>query len=384
MKPTTILTSILLFTAAAAPAPGQTLFSEGLQFPQRLIPTPLGNLLVSEGGAAAEANKGRVSLVNRQGERRSLLEGLPSAAGQGIPAFGPTGMGLDGRTLYLLIGEGNVMVGPPFVINTDGPSSPLFSSVLRIQFSTDVDGIRSGFEMSPADHWSLIDGNDIDLRNAGGDRAVVHLLTTFRLVRNILGGTARVRPSDPYGAWLHASDNTLYIADASAESLGKVNTVTGKYEIVTRFQPDERTTAAGTQFVDNVPTSLCPIGDSFLMSFLSAGPFPPGASSIRAWKPSDGSWSRVIPLISGLTMTNDMLCLRGGTASAPRVVTVEYTTTPPANFTTAGGRIQLFEGAQGRTLAQGLLLPTAVTQDPITGDLFVTTLPGAIYRVPLP
>jgi hypothetical protein len=82
--------------------------AEGLQFPQRLIFTPLGSLLVSEGGTSTP-NTGRVSMLNRQGGRRSLLESLPAAPGHGITAFGPGGMGLNGRTLYLVIGEGNVM-----------------------------------------------------------------------------------------------------------------------------------------------------------------------------------------------------------------------------------------------------------------------------------
>lgn len=383
MKPTiTVLSLIALFHPGLAPA--QTPFAEGLQYPQRLIPTPLGNFLVSEGGVAAP-NNGRVSLVNRVGNRRTLIGGLPAARGQNIPAFGPTGMGLDGRTLYLLIGEGDVMVGPPFVINTDGPSSPIFSSILRIQFSADIDNIQTSFELTPNLHWSLFDGHDIDLQNATGDRATVHLLTAFRpLVRNILGAVAKVRPADPYGAWLDAPNNTLYVADASSESVIKVNTVTGRYFVMTRFQPDVRTPTTDPQYVDNVPTALCRVDESFLVSFLSAGPFPPGSSSVKLWSPSDGSWSRPTSVVSELTMTSDMLCLSGATKNAPKVVTVEYTTTPPANFTTPAGRVQYFDGTQKKVLAQDILLPTAVTRDPITGDLLVATLPGMIYRVPLP
>jgi hypothetical protein len=73
--------------------------------------------------------------------------------------------------------------------------------------------------MSLNDHWTLIDGRDLNLSNANGDKVVVHLLTTFRLVRNVLGGTARARPSDPYGAWLDSRNNALFIADASSEAL---------------------------------------------------------------------------------------------------------------------------------------------------------------------
>lgn len=381
MKRTLLLLGVGVLLVSG-PAAAQTTFAEGLQYPQRLVFTPAGNLLVSEGGTA-EVNTGRVSLINRQGIRSSLLEGLPAAPGQNIPAFGPTGMGLDKRTLYLLIGEGNVMVGPPFVINPEGPASPIFSSVLKIQFSVDVDTIASPFQLNLGDHWALIDGYDVEARNATGDHATIHLLTTFRSpVRNVLGGTARARPADPYGAWLDAANDTLYIADASSETLVQVNSITGRYQVITRFQPDERSTSNGTQFVDNVPTALCPIGDSFLVSFLSAGPFPPGASSVRVWTPSNGGWSRASSVVRDLTMTSDLLCLPGGTVNAPRVVTVEYTVKPPANLTTPSGRVQLVDGSQKQVLARDLLLPTGVALDPVSGDLFVATLPGQIVRVP--
>jgi hypothetical protein len=371
-----IVIALLIAGAAAAQPP----FVEGLQLPQRLIPTATGNLLVTEGGTTA--NTGRISLVTRQGVRRTLLEGLPSARGHGIPAFGPTGMALDGRTLYLLAGEGDVLMGPPFAVNPDGPSSPIFSSVLRIQFNRDVDAITSAFRMTPNDHWALHDGHDITLLNADGETATVHLLTIFRaMVRNILGGAERVRRADPYSAWLDARNNALYIIDPAGETLIRVNTATGRPLVLTRFQPRERVTPTGPEFVDNVPTGLCPVGGSFLVSFLSAAPFPRGEASVVLWSPGDGSWSRPAAVITNLSLVNDMLCLPGGTAAAPRVVTLEISDV--GMLGTPTGRVQVFEGSQSRVLAQGLPFPTGLAQDPVGGDIFVLTLNGAIYRFPL-
>jgi hypothetical protein len=292
-------------------------------------------------------------------------------------------MALDGRTLYLLIGEGDVLVGPPFAVNPAGPSSPIFSSVLRVQFSRDVDAIMSAFQLVPGDHWALHDGFDVTLRSADGDVATVHLLTIFRaMVRNVIGGPERVRRSDPYSAWLDARDNALYIIDPAGETLIRVNTATGRALVLTRFQPRERVTESGPQFVDNVPTSLCPVGGSFLVGFLSASPFPRGEASVALWSPADGSWSRPAPAIRDLTLVNDMACLPGGTATAPRVVTLEISDIGMLGPTPTG-RVQTFEGSQGRVLAQGLPFPTGLTQDPVSGDIFVVTLTGAIYRLPL-
>ena len=378
------LTRILWLAAVSFGAPlwAQSRFAEGLQFPQRLIFTPQGNLLASEGGTPVP-NTGRISIVNRQGMRRSLVEGLPAAPGHNIPAFGPVGLALDGRTLYVALGDGDVEVGPPFAVNTDGESSPIFHSVLRIDFSAAVDTIQSSFQMTYGDHWVLSDGYVVELRNASGDRATVRTLAEFRpFWRNILGGPGRYRPSNPFGVWLDGAKDSLYVADASAETILKVDTVTGRSRVLTRFQPLERTTAAGPSFVDHVPTAVCPAGESLLVSFLSSSPFPAGESSVKMWKPSDGTWSRPAALVTGLTMTTDMVCLRGGSEGAPRVATVEYSTT--TDRTVPSGRVQLIEGSQKTVLLENVLLPTSAAQDPMSGDLFVATLSGLIVRVPLP
>jgi DNA-binding beta-propeller fold protein YncE len=373
----------LMISIAASQSKGQTQFAQGLQFPQRLIFTPRGNLLVSEGGTEVP-NTGRVSVIGRDGTRHSLLEGLPAGHGHGITAFGPAGMALDGRVLYLVIGEGDVQVGPPFTPNLNGPSSPIFASVLRIQFSADVDNIASSFQLTPgALHWALLDGYEVELRNASGDRATVYLLTAFRTwVRNVLGSTAPMRPADPYSAVLDAANNALYVVDSSSETLVEVNTLTGRYAVLTRFQPLERTTPTGPQYVDNVPTAVCPAGDSYLVSFLSAAPFPAGESTVRRWSPSDGPWSSGATMIRGLTRAVDMICLRGQGAT-PRVVTVEYLT-DAANPNAPTGRVQIFDGPNQKVLAEGLPLPVGIAQDPVSNDLFVVTLAGQILRLPAP
>src|SRR5262249_29923817 len=253
--------SIVLLFVLAGWLTAQTVetFASDLQTPQRLTFTSAGNLLVSEGGTA-EPNSGRVSILDQNGNRRTLLEGLPSGPAHFTFPFGPTGMAQDGQTLYLLIGEGDVMAGAPpnYGINLDGPSSPIFSSLLKIPFSRVPDHVQSGFRLEGVHHWELLDGNDVFLRNASGDEARITLLTAFRpLVRNILGGDDRVRPSDPYGLVLDATKRFLYVVDASAETISRVDTTTGRYLTLFRFLAAERDTPAGRVPVDTVPTSLC-------------------------------------------------------------------------------------------------------------------------------
>lgn len=371
----------LLLTGCAL---GQNIVVQGLQLPQRLIATPAGNLLVTEGGTATP-HTGRLSLVDRQGVRTSVLEGLPAARGHGVMAFGPTGLALNGRTLYLVIAQGDVLAGPPFIINPDGPASPIFDSVLRIEFTADVDRIRSPFQMTFVDQWSLSDGRDVTLRNANGEQATVHLLTTFPFVfRNILGGPETTyRYSDPYTAWLDAANNALYVVDPGAETIVRVNTTTGRAMTLTRFQPHERATPAGIQYVDNVPTSACAVGDTIFVSFLTAFPFPAGEASVTSWRPENGTWYRPVPVVRDLNMVNDIVCLRGGTAAAPRLAVVEISTDSAIRLNPPTGRVQVINGSQKRVLAANLPLPTAAIEDPATGDLLVLTLTGSILRYPM-
>ena len=75
---------------------------------------------------------GRVSVIDRKtGARRTLIGGLPSAINQspaGPEPTGPSGLALRGRTLYVLIGQGDVVVPGPApgseVPNPNPPSRP--------------------------------------------------------------------------------------------------------------------------------------------------------------------------------------------------------------------------------------------------------------------
>ena len=378
-KPGLMVSGLFVLVHSVA-VPGQTIFAEGLQYPQKMTATPRGSLLVSEGGTS-EAHTGRVSIVSPTGVRRSLLEGLPAAPGHGIPAFGPAGIALNGRTLYLVIGDGDMEVGPPFVFNPAGSSSPLFQSILRVELSAEPDTITTSFRLTPGDQWALFDGHDVELRNSAGERATVHRLMAFhQVLRNILGGVQVLRVSAPYGLALDPAGDALYVVDTNSETLVRVNTRTGQSQVLTRFQPDQR---PGPQFVDNVPTAVCAVEGGLLVSFLSGNPFPAGAASVKIWRPSDGGWSKPALAAGDLSMVTDLVCLRNA-AGAARMVTVEYAAEPATRATVPSGRVLVHDGPSRRLVASGLNLPVAVTQDPASGSLFVATLGGVIFRFPAP
>src|ERR1700730_14420290 len=97
---------IILRMAACVTATAQraTVFATGLKYPSRIITGPSGNLLVTE--ADTTPNSGRVSLIDKSGNRRTLIDGLPSGlAAPGNDVDGPNGLALNGRTLYIANGD---------------------------------------------------------------------------------------------------------------------------------------------------------------------------------------------------------------------------------------------------------------------------------------
>jgi len=252
---------------------------------------------------------------------------------------------------------------------------------LKVRFSQEIDLIPNGFTLTLDDHWRLFDGFDVELKNQAGDRASVHLLTKFRpLVRDPAGiSPVFVRPSDPYAVVLSPAGKSLYVVDASSETVVKVDTETGHSQLVVRFAPHVRLLADGsTRRVDNVPSGVCWSGEELLVSFLSGGPFPPGEASIRSVNRATGE---VTPFISGLTAAIDVLCSQG--PSGGRYFTLEWTQ-DFSRGAVPSGRLRVYEGSGSRTLASQLPNPTGMAQDPLSGDIFLARYYlGQILRVPV-
>src|ERR1700736_1103777 len=127
---------------AQCPAP---VLASGLRAPTKVIFSQKNNLLVAEQGTAVP-NTGRISIIDPQsGAVRTLLDGLPSAlnllGAQPAPS-GLDGLAMRGRTLYVTIGSGTSTL-PGLVPGSEIPdpnsASPLFSSVLAVHFSAEIE-----------------------------------------------------------------------------------------------------------------------------------------------------------------------------------------------------------------------------------------------------
>src|SRR5215813_8999039 len=87
---------VVLVLLSTTPVSAQcTQITSGLRQPLGAALTNQGNLLVSETGTVAFLS-GRISIVDAAGNRRTLLDGLPSAINDVNEASGPAGLFMRG------------------------------------------------------------------------------------------------------------------------------------------------------------------------------------------------------------------------------------------------------------------------------------------------
>ncbi|MCW5550757.1 MAG: ScyD/ScyE family protein [Verrucomicrobiae bacterium] len=329
--------SLATHLPAQTPCPELQVLATGLLGPSKIIQTPLGNYLVAEVGTE-ELNSSRVSIVDRNGQRRTLLEGLPSA-----PAFvgdpsGASGLYLQARTLYIVNGQGDVTLAGP-VQGTEksnpAPASPIFSSVVAMDFPESLETNTVGFAIALADHQALKSGAALTVTNAGGESTTLRLIVDFAdyLPDPRPTFADNVRHSHPYG--IVADSTHLYVVDAGFNNVRKVESATGTEQTLTSFPPTPSPLTNGPPVIENVPTSIHWVGGQLVVTLLGGAPFLPGLSKVVQVDPQTGA---VTSLISGLTTAVDTAPLLAYTLNGG-VLTLEYALTFPQP---GPGRLQSF------------------------------------------
>lgn len=368
--------------AASARAQQVTVFATGLRNPAKVILAGRGNLLVAETDAAL--NSGRISVIDAGGRVHSLIEGLPSgpAAPDGT-LDGPAGLALDGNVLFVLNGEGDTHVraqAPGAIVpNPAGRSSPIYSSILKVVLSRNVDEIRDPFVLKRADHDTLADGNPVELTNGAGDKAVIELLTDFR--DNVPDAQMIYRNSHPYGMTLHPSyPGWLFVADAGMNTVWKVEISTGRARTLAQFA-NIPTGIPARPFAEAVPTSVQPYGEQLLVTQLSGIPFVPGTARVSILDPATGA---VAPFIPWASTAMDIAWEERPGSSRPTFYLLEFSAalgqSPPLP-----GRIRRWVTLQGDLFVPALRTPTSMALDSAGRALFVTNRSeGTILRVALP
>jgi hypothetical protein len=368
---------LLLFVAIPATPQGPRVVATGLQAPQKLVLTPGGNFLVTE--TSAEVHSGRVSFVSRDGVRRSLLEGLPSGVAVVGGGSGPSAMALRARTLYLALGGGETErrgTQPGTSIhNPEGLSSPIWASVLKIEFNLDVDTLGGTFPMTPAIEQTLAFGGEADLQDGAGGTAHISMLAD--LPNSMPDPVTIYRFSNPWGLALSADGETLYMSDASLNNILRIDTTTGRHRRVAGFPPLPNVAPMGPPVVDAVPTSVRIYGNQLLVSFLTGFPFTPGYARVLAVNPATGTTE---PFIFGLTSAVDVVW-RARPGGPSQFFVLEFSrdqsaTQPPP------GRLLRYDSPSPTVMADTLVTPTSMVVDDDANVVFVLELAtGRIMEV---
>ena len=379
------VTALLLFAAAQSMAQCSELTS-GLLVPIGSALTDQGNLIVSESGTSTP-NTGRLSIVGTAGTRRTLLSGLPSGLSDvGTPA-GPAGVFMRGRTLYVAISVGDVdRFGPipgTTIPNPNPVSSPIFSSVLAIDFSADVEKRTSGFTLTLAGQQALADGRTVTLSHGAGDSISISMVADFPnyVPFPLPFFSANIQHSNPFQ--LVAVDDHLYVTDGGRNLVWDVDLTTGTFRTLASFptipNPLFGIVPAGGPMLDAVPTGIATVGDQLLVTLFRGVPFPPGVSTVEQVNPVTGSHT---PFITGLKTAIDVLPIadQGDTD----YLVLQHASVGP--FFGSPGLLLRFENPAGppAVVANCLTLPSSMTLSRKTNTLYVTELGGRIVAIPAP
>jgi hypothetical protein len=352
----------LLIVSASAQTP--TVIGTGLKAPIKLTLSDSGNLLVTEAGDGI--NAGRISRVSRCGGTLPLISGLPSAPAPNREISGPSGIEVRDRTVYVAIGTGNgVIVGPTpgTEAPNPAPSSPIFTSILQIDFGVDIDELSSGFTLTQANQTTLKSGGTVTLTNAQGVTATVRLLIDYPDFTT----NPTTRASNPFALALQG--NQLFLADASQNTITRIDITTGASTLVTTIpQIENPLTPMGPPRIDPVPTGIRFVNGRLLVTTLTGFPFPAGRSIVLSIDPVTGQTETVL---TGLTNGIDLIQAQRRDGST-EILTLEYSTNFLSN---APGRIQSFASFSSAptVVATTIATPTGFARDPLSGDIFVAS-----------
>ena len=375
------LASMAVMLLATAKASAQcTELIAGLHAPLGSALTNRGSLLISETGTGAPGS-GRISIVEPSGNRRTLLNGLPSAINDVGGPSGPAGLFMRGRTLYVAMGVGDVGIAGPCpgsdTPNPNGPSSPIFSSVLAIQFSARVEQITTGFTLTPADEQALADHQTVTLSNGSG-QIIIRMVVNFPdyIPFPLPCFPENVQLSNPFQ--LVAVEDTVYVTDGGRNLAWTVNLLTESFSPLVAFPniPNPLYPALGGPFLQAVPTGIAAFGDQLLVTLFRGAPFPTGVSTVEQIDPMTGGDTA---LISGRTDAIGVLPIR--TRGTTSYLVLQFASAGP--FIQGPGLVLRFDDPAGppTVIANCLTHPTSMTLNDRTGTLYVTEEAGRVVAI---
>jgi hypothetical protein len=376
-----------------------TELTSGLLSPGGTTWTNQGNLLVAESGTGV-LHSGRISIVEPNGTRRPLIDGLPAARADVGEPSGPAGLAMRGRSLYVAMGVGDVAIRVPGVPgmaprtarqNPAGPSSPLFSSVLLMEFSAAAESRGTGFTLTPADQQALAAGATVVLANGGGDKMTIRMVADFpNFVAEPFPGAGpfppdpnNIRVSNPFG--LIAEGNSLYVTDGGMNQVWRVDLNSGAVAVHAQF-PNIQNPFFGQlppplglyPDIEAVPTGIASDGGQLLVSLFTGFPFAPGVSSVQQVDLVTGASA---PFITGRKNAIAVHPWKNGRDTSYLVL--QYASVGP--FFNSPGQLLRFDSSSAAPtlIANCITGPISIAIDEKNRRAYITEVGGRIVVVPI-
>jgi hypothetical protein len=331
-----------------------------------------GNLIVSETGTFT-AHSGRISILEPGGARRTLIGGLPSGINDVNEPAGPAGIIMRGRTIYVLIGIGDSVLPAPIPtrhLANPNVSSPIYSSVLAIHLSANVEKTTAGFTMSTADQQTLASGGRVILSNGGGDTIEIELVADFPdyVPEPLPGNPAIVRGSNPFALALAGS--RLFVTDGGRNLVWDVDLATNTFSILANFPQVANPVPNFPPMIDAVPTGIEYVDGELLVTLFRGVPFPAGTSTVMRIDPATGAQT---PLISGLKTAIGVA--KSDLAGAGGYLVLQHSS-GPAPFFGGPGVLLAFASptSTAQTLANCLARPTTMWLEERSGVVYVAEM----------
>ncbi len=346
------LVGILLAVASLAsvalaqpPAPGlegaETVAS-GFNGPQGVLVDPDGALWVIDSGLGGDQELGTLTgpdgepFTSVMGETAAIVKVTPDGE-QSVVASLPSitiapGETSGGARLVLLDGVLYATSGG-FVGGLDVARPPLAGAVVRVG--------EDGTVTEVADTWAFEEANNPD---------------------------GFILESHPYGMTA-GPDGWLYVADAGANTLLRVNPESGDIELVAAFTEGfpggfPNPARGGAVEADPVPTAVSVAEDgTAYVAFLTGAPFIPGTARVMQVTPAGA----VSDYATGLTTLTDLQRGPDGELYAVQFGIFGEQGPDP----TTGAIVRVREGDASEVVVSGLPFPTAIAFDE-AGNAYVT------------
>jgi hypothetical protein len=294
---------------------------------------------------------------------------------------------MRGRTLYVAMGTGDAGRPGPIpgttIPNPNPISSPIFSSILAIQFSANTEKVTNGFTLTVANQEALANDQVVTLSNGGGEKIVIRMVADFAnfIPFPLPFFAPNIQLSNPFD--LVAVEDTLYVTDGGRNRVWQVDLLTGSFSTLVTFpdipNPLFGIVPAGGPNLQAVPTGIAAAGDQLLVTLFRGVPFPPGTSTVEQIDPLTGIDT---PFITGRKSAINILPIVEDDAT--HYLVLQHASIGP--FFGSPGLVLHFDTPAGppTVVTNCLTRPTSMALDRKDGTLYVSEFGGRLVAIPFP